>query len=418
MDPRGLRRRILLIAPEPFYEDRGTPVAVCHVVTALSQLGWHVDVLAYPVGEELHLPRVRIFRFGSWLRFKTIPIGLSLKKVLLDILLSGAILHRLWAEKYDCIHALEEAVYPSILFGRLFKVPVVYDMQSSLAEQLPLHPFVGIFRLGRLVGWLEKKAYTKSDAVACTAGLAQKFLADPRTTLACEWAFPGRYEECTETDAARIRQALNIPESHKIIAYAGNFERNQGISLLIEAVPMILQRYSEMTLIMIGANEQELRELNSNYVGLISTGHLILLPRLTRLRVREYLKIADVAVSPRIDGANMPLKVFDYLAAGLPVVATDISAHKPNPGKGLALVSPTPQGLADGIVNELQNLESAKTLRQQACKVAETELGWSRFCHQVIKIYEPVLAATGGIMERRRQSLPGVGGRRAGEHAK
>jgi glycosyltransferase involved in cell wall biosynthesis len=409
---------VLLIAPQPFYEDRGTPIAVSHVVTALSQLGWHVDVLTYAVGEDLHLPRVRIFRFGSWLCFKTIPIGLSLKKVLLDILLPGAMLRRLWAEKYDCIHAVEEAVYPSLMLGRLFKVPVVYDMQSSIAEQLSLHPFVGIFRPGRLVGWLEKNAYSKSDAVACSAGLAQKFLAEPRATLACEWVFPGRYEERTETNAARIRQALDIPESHKIIAYAGNFERNQGISLLIEAVPMILQRYSDMTLIMIGANEQELRKLNSNYVGLISTGHLILLPRLTRLRVREYLRIADVAASPRIDGGNMPLKVFDYLAAGLPVVATDISAHKSLAGKGLALVSPTPQGMADGIVNVLQNPESAKALKQQARKVAETELGWSRFCDQVIKIYEPVLAATGGILDRRGQSLPGVGGRRAGEHAK
>jgi glycosyltransferase involved in cell wall biosynthesis len=291
-------------------------------------------------------------------------------------------------------------------------------MQSSIAEQLSLHPFVGLFRPGRLVGWLEKKAYTKANAVACSAGLAQKFLTEPRATLACEWVFPGRYDEGTETDAARIRQALHIPESHKIIAYAGNFERNQGISVLIEAVPLILRRYSEMTLIMIGANPQELRKLNSKYVGLISTGHLILLPRLTRPRVREYLRIADVAASPRIDGANMPLKVFDYLAARLPVVATKISAHKSLAGKGLALVSPTPQGMADGIVNVLQNPKSAKTLQQQAREVAETELGWSGFCDQVFKIYKPVMAATGGILERRRQSFPGVGGRRSGEHAK
>jgi glycosyltransferase involved in cell wall biosynthesis len=418
MDSRSFRRRVLLVAPQPFYEDRGTPIAVSHVVTSLSQLGWHVDVLTYSVGEDLHLPRVRIFRFGGWLGFKAIPIGLSLKKVLLDFFLPGAIVRRLWAEKYDCIHAVEEAVYPSLLLGRLFKVPVIYDMQSSIAEQLSLHPIVGFFRPGRLVGWLEKKAYTRADSVVCSAGLAQKFLTEPRATVACEWVFPGRYRERTETDAARIRQELGIPKKHKVIAYAGNFERNQGISLLIEAVPMILQRYSAMTLIMIGASTNELRKLNTTYVGLISTGHLILLPRLTRLRVREYLCIAEVAVSPRIDGCNMPLKVFDYLAAGLPVVATDITAHQSLAGKGLELVSPTSQGVADGIASVLENPRAAKSLRRQARRVAETELGWSRFCDQVIKIYEPVLTTPEETLVGKPQPLTNIDRRQSGEHAK
>jgi glycosyltransferase involved in cell wall biosynthesis len=418
MDSGGFSRRVLLIAPQPFYEDRGTPIAVRHVVTALSQLGWYVDVIAYGVGEDLQLPRVRIFRFGRWLRFKTIPIGLSLKKVLLDILLPGAILRRLWADEYDCIHAVEEAVYPSLLLGRLAKIPVIYDMQSSIAEQLSLHPVVGIFRPGRLLNWLEKKAYTKADAVACSAGLAEKFLGEPRATLACEWVFPGRYEVQEETDATRIRQELNIPEDHKIIVYAGNFERNQGIPILIEAVPLILKYYPKMTLVMIGADTQELRKLNSIYVALIRTGHLILLPRLSRVRVREYLGIAYVAASPRIDGCNMPLKVFDYLAAGLPVVATDISAHEFLAGDGLTLVPPTPQGMAEGIVKLLRDPEAAKTLRQQAREFAEKELGWSKFCDQVIKIYGPVMTATGGTLGRRRQWFPVVGGRRSGKHAK
>jgi glycosyltransferase involved in cell wall biosynthesis len=265
---------------------------------------------------------------------------------------------------------------------------------------------------------LEKKAYTRADSVVCSAGLAQKFLTEPRATVACEWVFPGRYKERAETDAARIRQELGIPKSHKVIAYAGNFERNQGISLLIEAVPMILQRYSEMTLLMIGASTRELRKLNTTYVGLISTGHLILLPRLTRLRVREYLCIAEVAVSPRIDGCNMPLKVFDYLAAGLPVVATNITAHQSLAGKGLELVSPTSQGVADGIASVLENPRAAKSLRRQARRVAETELGWSRFCDQVIKIYEPVLTTPEETLVGKPQPLTNFDRRQSGEHAK
>jgi hypothetical protein len=43
-----LRPRVLFVAPQPFYEDRGTPIAVRQVLQALGQLGYAVDLLTYP----------------------------------------------------------------------------------------------------------------------------------------------------------------------------------------------------------------------------------------------------------------------------------------------------------------------------------------------------------------------------------
>ncbi len=51
--------RILLVAPQPFYEDRGTPIAVKHVLEALSEGGYKVDLLTYPVGKAIELPGLR-----------------------------------------------------------------------------------------------------------------------------------------------------------------------------------------------------------------------------------------------------------------------------------------------------------------------------------------------------------------------
>ena len=206
-------KRVLIIAPQPFYEDRGTPIAVRHVVTALSQLGWRVDILTYAVGEDLALPGVRIFRFGAWLRFRSIPIGFSLKKLLLDIMLPAAILRRLFTDSYDCMHAVEEAIYPALWLRPFFKVPVIYDMQSSIADQLALHPYLRFLRPGRLANWFEKKAYCRADAVVCSVGLAQKYLNEGRATRAREWVFPDTFEELTNIDPVLIRQEFEIPAS-------------------------------------------------------------------------------------------------------------------------------------------------------------------------------------------------------------
>src|SRR5262245_12832040 len=56
----GRVARVLVVAPQPFYEDRGTPIAVRQVVEALSHLGRSIDVLTYPVGRSVEIPRVSV----------------------------------------------------------------------------------------------------------------------------------------------------------------------------------------------------------------------------------------------------------------------------------------------------------------------------------------------------------------------
>jgi hypothetical protein len=43
--------RILVVAPQPFFQERGTPIALRWVVESLSELGFGVDVLTFPIGE-------------------------------------------------------------------------------------------------------------------------------------------------------------------------------------------------------------------------------------------------------------------------------------------------------------------------------------------------------------------------------
>src|SRR5687767_14166924 len=77
--------RVLVVAPEPFYEDRGTPIAVCQLLKALSQLSYEVDLLTYPIGSDVDIPGVRCLRTSNPLGIRRVPIGFSLRKVLFDV---------------------------------------------------------------------------------------------------------------------------------------------------------------------------------------------------------------------------------------------------------------------------------------------------------------------------------------------
>ena len=77
-----------MIAPEPFFEPRGTPFSEFHRIRALTALGHQVDLVTYPFGQNVSMPGLRVFRSlrPPWVRH--VKIGPSLAKIPLDALLT------------------------------------------------------------------------------------------------------------------------------------------------------------------------------------------------------------------------------------------------------------------------------------------------------------------------------------------
>ena len=268
--------------------------------------------------------------------------------------------------------------------------------RSSIAEQLSLHPVIRHLRPWRPVSWLERKAYAVSDSVVCSAGITQLFLEVDRSPRAREWVFPGDDVVEKPGNDESLADLLPIPAGRKVVTYAGNFERNQGIVLLMDAIPHIVREYPDVVFVLIGASETKANELTNAHAGLVDAGQLFIKPRHRRHFVHRCLGVSNIAVSTRTDGVNMPLKVFDYLAAGLPVVATDIPAHRSLDGKGLKLVDATPAAFAAGILALLSEPDALNQLREQARHTAAEELNWPAFRDQVAQIYESFGASHAG----------------------
>jgi glycosyltransferase involved in cell wall biosynthesis len=83
--------------------------------------------------------------------------------------------------------------------------------------------------------------------------------------------------------------------------------------------------------------------------------------------------------------------VFDYLAAGRPIVATDIPTHRTVLTEDRAvLVAPQTEDIARGIVSLLRNPERAERLARAARLYAEEHLGWAKFVDSLGAMYEDV----------------------------
>ena len=128
--------RILMIAPEPFFEPRGTPFSEYHRIRALLELGHTVDLVTYPFGQAVDLPGLRVFRCLRPPFLRRVRIGPSLSKVPLDLALTLTAVRRVIAERYDVVHSHEEGAAIGIVLSAMVGIPHVYDMHSSLPQQL------------------------------------------------------------------------------------------------------------------------------------------------------------------------------------------------------------------------------------------------------------------------------------------
>lgn len=385
---------VLVVAPEPFYEDRGTPIAIRHLLRALSQLGYHVDVLTYPIGSSPELPSVRYFRIVNPLRIRRVPIGFSLRKVWFDLFLCAALLGRLARERYACIHAVEEAAFFAVLAGAWFRVPVIYDMQSSLAEQMAHQPSMRNGLARRILYACERRLFRRADRIVCSIGLAEWVRTAVPAAHVREWWYPNDSIDVPESVIRELRQELAIRPGQQVVVYTGNFEVYQGLPTLVRGIPAVLACMPEAVFVFVGADGTDGLGVERALAASVPPSAYRLLKRQPRQRIAGFLAMADVVVSARAGGGNLPLKVLDYLAAGRAIVATSIPAHRALLTEAPAvLVEATTERLAEAIVSLLQDSVRRGQLQASARAYAEEHLGWDGFVGFVRELYSTHLGA-------------------------
>ena len=388
--PDGLR--VLVVAPQPFYEDRGTPIAVRHVLEGLSQLGYQVDVVTFPVGESVDIPGVRYFRVPNPLSISSVPIGLSFRKLWFDVFLFFAIRARLRERSYLCIHAVEEAAFLAVFAAR-GRLPVIYDMQSSMAEQLARAWWARPAFIKRILYACERWLVIRATYTMTSVGLAERVVAEAPGATVREWQYPSAIPSVTPDDVCELRAQLRIAPEQPVVVYAGSFEAYQGLSILINAMPSVLLRVPRAVFVLVGANASIGARMTQQLAGRVPNDAYRLVERQPRARIAAFLEMADVVLSPRRFGGNLPLKILEYLAAGRAIVATSIPAHQAILHNGLAvLAEPTSEGFAAAITGLLKDPAKVSTLQAEARVYATEHLNWIHFVRSVGELYGEVAA--------------------------
>jgi glycosyltransferase involved in cell wall biosynthesis len=384
--------RVLLVTPQPFYEDRGTPIAVRYVAQALSELGACVDILAFPVGRSVSIPRVRIMRCANPLRLKRVPIGFSWRKIALDATLWQAFSRLVHSGRYHMVHAVEDAAYMAAAICPPVGQPFIYDMASAIPVELKRNALFASRLIQRLLSAAEKRVISAARSVVCSSGLGGYVADQVPEARVREWQYPAYAERVDGYRALELREELGIRRNQRVILYTGNFAAYQGVELLLEAFQRARQIRPELALVCVGATEKESAERSE---ARAADSQVFILPRQPRRQIPVFLELADFLVLPRVAVDNVPLKLFDYMASGTPIIATRGPAHEPLLDESRAFMSePTVEALSATLVDACASRHRSESLGRAARSYAMENFGWDRFVDFVRTTYIDTLSGT------------------------
>jgi glycosyltransferase involved in cell wall biosynthesis len=368
--------RILAVAPQPFFSWRGTPFSVYYRTLVSCELGHQVDVLAYGQGMDVDIPGCRIVRIPAFRWLGPIKTGPSMLKLFLDVFMVLWTVGLLIRRRYDVVHAHEEAVFWCRWLKPVFRFRLIYDMHSSLPQQL--HNFQ--FTKRRLIHWvfekLENSAVRAADAVIaiCPAlsDYARTLTGETDKVLLIENSIfePVRIAGAAAkngsqpVDPAVLRSMENWLEARpasQVIAYAGTLETYQGIDKLIESFALAAPEMPQAGLLIIGGQPAQIDACRRLVDSLGVSAQVFLTGQLPQGEAQRLVGLAAACVSPRFSGDNTPLKVYQLMASGVPMIATRIESHTQVLNDDIAtLTGVSTRELADGMLEVLRQPDIAR----------------------------------------------------------
>lgn len=380
---------ILLLAPHPFYQERGTPIAVDLLIKTLAERGEHIDVLTYHEGQERTYPgpgTVRLLRIPPPLACRNIPPGFSLKKLRADVAMYRMAMRLVRENRYDLVHAVEEAVFIAMRIQHRVGIPYIYDMDSSMSRQIAdkipiakcLLPFMR---------WCERKAIRGAAAIAAVCdALADQARADGAARIAILRDVPLLDSSAAPAPTKGFRDALGI--TGPSLLYIGNLESYQGIDLLLHAFARVPRDLGAHLVIVGGVPGHVARyQALAQKLAIPDTVHLLgprPLPDMGAL-----MADADILVSPRIHGANTPMKIYSYMAAGKAILATDLFTHTQVLDTQTACLAPLEAiAFGDAMTTLIREPETRAQLGAASQHAVETRYSLSVYRQTLYDLYD------------------------------
>jgi glycosyltransferase involved in cell wall biosynthesis len=388
--------KILMIAPTPFFADRGCHVRILGEAIALRSLNNNVIISTYHNGQDTSNLKIRRIFNIPW--YSKLEAGPSYHMLYLDPLLMLYSLKESISFNPDVIHA---HLHEGVLIGnfcslaKLNRLPLIFDAQGSLTGEMISHGFItenGIKYNFFLK--LEKILNKMADAIiVSSSNMAEMFvekfgIEKEKIKVIIDGVDTDIFTG--DIDASDLRKTLKISPRKKVVVYTGILNEYQGIDYLLKSISVVVEDLKDVCFLIVGFPNVEhyknmARKLEiDEYVKFVG--------KVDHKKIPEFLSLGDVAVSPKIsESGEANLKLFEYISSRLPTVVFDTPVNREILGNlGIYAKNKDPHSLGENIKEILLDEKKAKKLGAKLRKKAVDQHSWLKVGEKIIKVYGEV----------------------------
>lgn len=380
-----------MIAPTPFFTDRGCHVRIYEEINALQNMGHTVVICTYHNGRDI--PGLTIRRIVNIPWYTKLEAGPSIHKLYLDVLLLIRTLVIAFKIHPDVIHAhLHEGCFIGIFIKMAIKKPLIFDYQGSISEEMISHRFLtpssGILTIIRKI---EQKINISADRILTSSQFMQKnLLADGKIQknkilFTMDGVDTNVFKP--EKNSDFLKEQLDLPKKKKIVGYLGLLNEYQGISCLLEAIRIVIEHRSDVHFLIMGfPNENKYRD---DAKQLKISEFITFTGKIDYSEAPQYLAVPDIAVSPKLSKTEANGKLYNYMACGLPTVAFDSPVNREILGDlGIyAKKIGDPESFAEAIEYALNNENLLVVLRKDLRARAVLDFSWDAVAKKIFNSY-------------------------------
>jgi glycosyltransferase involved in cell wall biosynthesis len=385
-----------MIAPTPFFADRGCHVRILGEVRSLQAAGCDVTVCTYHHGREID--GVRTVRIPSLPGYRKLSAGPSNAKYVADALLLARSLGVALREPPDLIHG---HLHEGALLGRFVRVatgaPLVFDYQGSLTDELAAHGYfdpsypVGRFFEG-VESWIDRSADVVVASSSGAANALRERLPHERVRTVLDGVDTAEFKPLGFNEKSAVRDRYGVPPDAILALYVGVLTDYQGIDLLLESLGPVLAGRPGLRVLLAGYPE-EAYQRRASELGLADR---VLFPGKVPFEdTRSLTAAADIGLTPKLSVSEGNLKIYNYLACGLPVVAFDSPVNREILGDLGVFAS---HGDGAEFAETLGRLADDRPLREhlgrRGRERAETDLSWDRAAERLLEIYRGLVTGS------------------------
>jgi glycosyltransferase involved in cell wall biosynthesis len=192
------------------------------------------------------------------------------------------------------------------------------------------------------------------------------------------------------------RKDLGLPLDAPYICFSGNLAPWQGVEYAIEAMPTIIERKSNARLIIVGGGVQkEYLERKASELNL--KDHVIFTDRVNYHDVPKYINATDICVAPMTTGreksGSSAIKIYEYLACGKPVIASNVPNIEfiQKNDCGLLVPKDDPDAMSKAIITLLNDPERRMKMGERGRKLVVENYSWINTARKITDMLETLI---------------------------